>query len=183
MLRDHLVSRALGTVALCFLANAATSVTAKPPLIQISERTELRFGKFAVPQAGERTVATDGSISDTGLLSVGPTDTGPATFVITYDRGNQSKKRIDIELLLTVQSGTFSNGRITANLKNFTSDIPGSPNLVAGQPVSLTLPNCQTRICSTSFKIGATMAIINSSGGGQVTIPTYLDVLVDEVAR
>lgn len=175
--------RALVPAALCTFASNPGLVEAKPPMVQIAERQELRFGKFAVPSFGERTIGTDGSIRDTGLLPVGPSNTGPATFVLTYDRGNASKKQIVVDVLFSIQGGTYSNGRVTANLKNFTSDLPGAPNLLPGQPVSIRLSDCQSRVCSTTFRVGATMEITNATGGGEVIIPTYLDVMVEEVTR
>lgn len=179
--RNRPLTRAIASLTLCLVAAHGAPTEAKRPVVQISEKQELRFGKFAVPTAGQRTVGTDGSVRDRGLLSVGPSDVGPATFVVSYDRGNQSKRQIAVELVLTIQSGSFSGNRLSANLKNFTSDIPGAATLQPGQPVSLKIPNCQSRICTASFRIGATMEVSNSSGGGEIAIPVYLDVLADEV--
>ena len=151
---------------------------AKPRTIQITEQRNLRFGKIAVPQYGERVVGTDGSVRDTGIMSAGNADTGPASFLVTYDRGNESKKVLTIEVQLGISTGEFTSGGIQARLRNFTSDIPGHAMINEGQPVTIRLPNCRTRVCRTEFTIGATLQVTNTSGGGEVVIPTYLDVAV-----
>lgn len=151
---------------------------AKPRTIQVTEQRNLRFGKIAVPQYGERVVGTDGSVRDTGIMSAGSADTGPASFIVTYDRGNESKKVLTIEVQLGISTGEFSSGGIQANLRNLTSDIPGHSMISEGQPVTIRLPNCRTRVCRTEFTIGATLQVTNTSGGGEVVIPTYLDVAV-----
>ena len=151
---------------------------AKPRTIQITEQRNLRFGKIAVPQYGERVVGTDGSVRDIGILSAGSADTGPASFLVTYDRGNESKRVLTIEIQLGISTGQFSTAGIQANLRNLTSDIPGHSMISEGQPVTIRLPNCRTRVCRTEFTIGATLQVTNTSGGGEVVIPTYLDVAV-----
>lgn len=165
-----------------WIADTNTAV-AKPPTVQITEKQQLRFGKFAVPSVGERTVGPDGSVTDTGLLSVGSMNTGPASFVISYDRGNNSKKPIAVTLMFSIQAGSFSSAKLNANLKNLTSDIPGASSIVPGQPVELQFGRCAGRVCSENVKIGATMQVVNSSGGGEIAIPTYVDVVVTEIER
>lgn len=159
-------------------ASLPIEAAAKPPTIQITEQRNLRFGRIAVPQYGERIVGTDGSIRDTGVLSAGSADTGPASFLVTYDRGNESKKVLTIEVQLGISSGEFATGGVQARLRNLTSDIPGYAMITEGQPVTIRLPNCQARTCRAEFAIGATLQVTNTSGGAEVVIPTYLDVAV-----
>lgn len=179
------IASVFGKGAGAFLASACLMLgslpvpaAAAPRTIQIIEQSNLRFGKIAVPYSGERVVGTDGSVRDTGILSAGAADTGPAKFVVTYDRGNEGKRVITVEVQLGISSGLYSNGGVEARLKNLTSDIPGYAMIADGQIVTLSLPNCQTRVCRTEFTIGATLQVTNTGGGAEVVIPTYLDVTV-----
>lgn len=166
------------TSACLILGSLPALAVAAPGTIQIVEQNHLRFGKIAVPYSGERVVGTDGSVRDTGILSAGAADTGPARFVVTYDRGNASNRVLNIEVQLSISSGIYSSGGVEARLKNLTSDIPGQATIAEGQIVTLHLPSCQTRVCRTEFTIGATLQVTNTGGGAEVVIPTYLDVVV-----
>ena len=160
------------------LGSMPMPAAAAPRTIQIIEQNNLRFGKIAVPFSGERVVGIDGSVRDTGILSAGAADTGPARFVLTYDRGNASTRMLTIQVQLSLSSGLYSSGGVEARLTNLTSDIPGQAMIAEGQIVTLRLPNCQTRVCRTEFTIGATLQVTNTGGGAEVVIPTYLDVAV-----
>ena len=176
-------ARCASAMAVCAAVALAGPSQGRPPTITVTEQANLRFGKFAVIVAGERTVGIDGSVRDTGLISAGPAATGPATFKISYDRGNASSKSQTLELLVAVRSGEFAQGGIRANLRNITSDVPGARNITPGVPFVLQIKDCRTRVCTTSFKLGATMEIANTRGGGEVVIPTFVDVTVTEIAR
>ena len=171
----------IAAVFMCGQLAVAEPVHAKRPRVEITELQELRFGEFAVLGTGARTVGTDGSIQDVGLVPMGAANIGPAAFAITYDRGNESNRTITIDVSLAINSGVYSSNGLKAELRELASDLPGFHRIEPGQSMVLTLPDCRQRVCTMTFRIGATMEVTHSSGGGNIVVPTFLEVAVNQV--
>jgi len=156
------------------LAPIALTLLATPPAradnLVLTANQQLRYGSFAVPGTGSRTVSATGLVTDSGVLPVsGPT--GPAQFTLAFDRGGGSNPVTLVIQVLLGSVGPVSQGGVTGALSAFTTDLPGVPLLVPGQAAILSLPGCATRICTRSFRIGARLDVTRASGGAALTIP------------
>jgi hypothetical protein len=140
--------------------------------LTITPDTVLRFGAFVVITSGSRTVSASGTVTNTSVFPVGSSPVGPAQFTVTYDRGNNNQKPLDVvfEVILAGVSPVNQAG-VTGRLSGFDSDLTGAAVLVPGQAYRYTIPNCVTRTCSKSFRVGARLDVTRSSGGGDLTIP------------
>lgn len=155
---------------------------AAPPELRIIAETELEFGTFAVIGSGYRIVGPDGSVQSSGLFSMSNSDTSPARFTIRYDRGNNGRRPLNLRLQLTLSPApTVMQGGLAAQLSNYRTDIPGAANVSPGQIIEVTIPNCRTRICSTSFNVGGRLDVQSNSGGGRIAIPIPADVVLISV--
>lgn len=163
-----------------FLTGAA--LDAAPPAISVRQNAPLRFGSFMVFGHGSRGVGTGGEVLDSGIVGTTAEAPGPATFTVSYDRGNESRRALDITVEVTVShSGHVTLGAITASLSNLTSDLAGGASLVAGRPVRITLAGCAQRVCSRAFRVGGRIDVTRSHGSGQITFPLLVGATVVSV--
>jgi len=161
---------------------APARAAAAPPELRIISETELEFGTFAVIGSGYRIVGPDGSIQSTGIFSMSSSDTSPARFTIRYDRGNNGRRRLNLRIqLILAPAPMVTQGNLVARLSNYRTDIPGAANVSPGQIVEVTIPNCRTRICSTSFRVGGRLDIQSNSGGGKIAIPIPAEIVLISV--
>lgn len=169
-------------VAALTLGLGSTPATGAPSQISVTNPLPLRFGSFAVPSSGYREVSASGAISGAGIFALNSTGTGPARFTVQYDRGNNSKRRVDVTIDLVFSTpSAFAQGGLTARLSRYQSDIPGYPTIAPGQTVRVQLNNCLQRVCSMSFNMGGRLDVDRSFGGGTVAVPIPVDaVLVAE---
>lgn len=162
---------------LCLLASVSAS--AKPAEVRISVDSELNFGTFMVFGSGRRSIGPNGIVVDEAIIALENTIPRPAQFTVTYDRGNESKHVLDIELELFISpTPGVTIGGVEGRLTNFETDLSGASRVTSGQPIRITLPNCRTRTCSQSFRLGATLNVTRSYGGAVLIIPIPVDAVI-----
>lgn len=162
----------LGAVAALAFAAGAAPAMAVPSKLLILNPVLLRFGTFAVPSSGFREVSASGAVTSSGIFALDAGGTGPARFTIQYDRGNNSKRRLDLVIDLVFSTPpAFAQGGLTARLSRYQTDIPGYGVIAPGQTVRIDLTNCLQRVCSRSFNLGGRLDVDHTFGGGNVEIP------------
>ncbi len=178
--------RAAASLRACVLAAAATGVlcmatpaTAKRAELRVEAQAELRFGSFAVFDQGYRSVGPNGSVQESGIFSVARGDTGPARFTVSYDRGNNGRKELDLEIeLVFATPAPFLDTGLKAQLGQYRTDLPGHASVSPGQVVTLRMPGCRQRVCSTTFNVGGRLDVSRSTGGGPVVINIPVDAVL-----
>ena len=152
---------------------------AKPAEVRVSVDSELAFGSFMVFGAGRRTVGVNGMVSDEAIVALEGTIPSPAQFTVTYDRGNENKHVLDIEVELYISPASAVRvGGVEGRLSVFETDLPGAMRVTNGQPIRISIPNCRTRTCSRSFRLGATLNVSRSFGGASLVIPIPVDAVL-----
>lgn len=177
---------ALATALVAALATliAGSPAQAATAEVRITPDSDLDFGSFMVFGSGARTISPAGTVTDTSIASLEGRLPSPARFTITYDRGNESRHVLDIELEVVMSAAPRVRiDGVEASLSAFRTDLPGAPAIAPGQVIRLTLPNCRSRICSRSFQLGARLDVTRSYGGAQVLIPIPMDVTVISAER
>ncbi len=169
--------------AVCaFLCLCLGPANALPAKLSIVPQSDLRFGSFAVMGSGYRIVSPTGGVIDSGIFSTTSGDTGPAQFTLVYDRGDNSKRVLNLNIQLVFSPPpTVQIGGVTANLSAYTSDLPGAPQIAPGQIVEVNIPNCATRVCQRTFHLGGRLDVDRTSGGAQISIPIPVDGLLVSV--
>jgi hypothetical protein len=158
--------------ALVLAFGHASQACAATSTFTLTVNSDLRFGRFVVMATGARVVTATGAVTNIGIYPIASGITGPAQFTVTYDRGNNGKKSLDIAIEISMGSTpTVSNGGVTGTLSAFTTDIPGVPSIATGQVVSLNITGCTTRLCSRTFRIGSRIDVSRSSTGRTIAIP------------
>ena len=76
---------------------------------------------------------------------------------------------------------TVGKGGVQGNLSGFTTDLAGVPALSPGQTATTILPSCVATSCSVTFHVGATLNIVRSAGGANITFPLVLLTTVTTV--
>ncbi|MEZ5680735.1 MAG: DUF4402 domain-containing protein [Erythrobacter sp.] len=165
--------------AILTLAVGPAPALAVPPTISIVNPLYLRFGTFAVPASGFREVSPSGGVTSSGIFALGNGGTGPARFTVQYDRGNNSRRRLDIVVDLVFSTPpAFSQPGLNARLSRYQTDLPGYGLIAPGQAVRVEMRNCVQRTCSMSFNLGGRLDIDRSFGGGIVEIPVPVDAVL-----
>lgn len=158
---------------------APAPLHADPSQLRILPQSELRFGSFAVPSRGSIEVSPTGAVTRDGIISITSGDTSPARFVVRYDRGNNGRNRLDLQIQLVISAPTnFVQGGVTATLSRFQTDLPGYAAIAPNQIVEIRMPNCQQRVCETSFSLGGRLEIDRRFGGAEVSIPIPVDAVL-----
>jgi hypothetical protein len=165
------------------LTGHSPAALAKPATLDIVPQKQLRFGSFGVMASGSRTVSPSGAVTSVGIIPVQGSATGPAEFTITYDRGNENRRPVSLVIEVVLHAAPPLNlGGMVATVSDYTTDLANAPTLAPGQVVALTIDNCNTRLCSRSFRVGGRLQVQRSSGGGPISIPlpiTATVILVD----
>ncbi|MGB3739332.1 MAG: DUF4402 domain-containing protein [Pontixanthobacter sp.] len=173
--------RAVVTVVM-LMAMGLPHAQAAPRQLTISNDGNLRFGSFAVFDDAYRIVSPSGAVQSSGLFSITNGDTAPARFTIRYDRGNASRRRLDLRIQLVLSAApVVTQGGIVARLTSYTTDLPRAGVVQAGRVIEVDIPNCVQRICSTSFAVGARLDIRRNFGGGDIEIPIPVDAVLISV--
>lgn len=163
--------RAAGLVGLA-LAVLPGFAEAKPPQLDVIAQRQLRFGTFGVMSSGARVVSPSGAVTNFAIIPASGSVTGPAEFTVVYDRGNESKRALSLVIeVILLPPPPLAQGGLAATVSDFTSDLPEAPVLVPGQPVTLAINNCQTRLCARTFRVGGRLQVQRSYGGGTIAIP------------
>ena len=106
----------------------------------------------------------------------------PARFTIRYDRGNASRRRLNLRIQLVLSAApVVTQGGIVARLTSYTTDLPRAGVVQAGRVIEVDIPNCVQRVCSTSFAVGARLDIRRNFGGGNIEIPIPVDAVLISV--
>lgn len=158
--------------ACALLLGLPTPASAARPRLTVDPTRALSFGSFVVFSQGSRTVSATGDVTSVAVEPAGHDVAFPASFVVSYDRGNESRRPISLAIevqLLNPQQVTA--GGLVGSLSGFTTDLGGFAGITPGQVVTLAIDNCTTRICSRAFRIGARLDVQRNYGGGQVSIP------------
>ncbi|MWV26591.1 DUF4402 domain-containing protein [Aurantiacibacter rhizosphaerae] len=157
---------------------------AKTPEVIVNAQSDLRFGTFMVFGSGSRNVSYTGNVTDVSLVALEGNPTGPARFTVSYDRGNESKHVLDIELEMVISTPPrVRDGGVEGQLSAFETDLANTGSLAPGQPIRVELRNCRTRVCSVSFSVGARLDVTRQFGGANLVIPIPVDVTVISAER
>lgn len=157
---------------------------AKEPQVVITPESELRFGAFMVFGSGSRTVSAMGNVTDVALVPMEGSAVRPARFTLSYDRGNESRHVLDIELELIMSPPTRVRVRgVEAQLSGYETDLPGSGRVTPDQPIRVRLNQCRQRICSVSFNVGGRLDVTRQYGGASLVIPIPVHASVVSVER
>lgn len=163
--------RALVTVVAGLAAVLAGPACAAPPAVTVSADLPLRFGALLVPASGTRIVTSRGQVIDTGLFAIGEDPVGPAQFTVTYDRGNESRRPIDVDVQVFLSgSGKVRIGAVEGELSQLESDIRSAGGGRDEPIVTLTLTDCRERRCSMTFRVGGRLDVLRTSGGAGLVI-------------
>lgn len=157
-----------------------------PARVTVTADSDLHFGTFMVFGSGQRTVSPTAAVTDNAIVPLEGSSPSPARFTVTYNRGNQSRRPLDIEIDVYLHSvSRVSIGGIEASLTSLRTDVAGQSQLESGRPIRITIPNCRTRICARSFSVGGTLNVNRSYGGASLTIPipVYVELVSDDRAR
>jgi hypothetical protein len=158
---------------------APLPVSAAAPEVRIVPDSELDFGAFMVFGSGSRTVTASGAVSDVSIVGLEGNPPSPARFTVLYDRGNNSRHPMDIELELVMSSvAPVRVGGTTGELTAFETDLPQALRIEPGQAIRISFADCRTRICSRSFQLGAKLNVTRSYGGARLVVPIPFDVAV-----
>lgn len=154
---------------------AAPARAATPASFVAAAVQPLRFGTVVTSGSGTRTVGPDGSTSNSGVLPLGDSTSGPATFTMTYTRASNDQNiyQLLIQVSLPQASGQTVNG-VSGTVSGFTTDLPGIPVLRPGQSAVFTLNNCVSATCTVTFHIGGTLAISGGTRTASLTFPLVL---------
>lgn len=171
--RSFTIPLALATLLLAGLGQA----WAAPEQIRILPQRDLRFGSFAVMGSGYREISPTGAIIESGIFPTGVGDTGPAQFTISYDRGSNTQRPLNLQIQLVFSPPpTVQIGGVTTQLSALRSDLPGGQQIVPGQIVTVTIPDCRTRVCEKTFHLGGRLDVNRTAGGASIIVPIPVDV-------
>lgn len=172
------------TSASC-IATVTQAVSAQSvPLVgnlTVVQADRLRFGSLIVPVQGRRTVTVNGAVIDQDIYaSVLPDPVGPAMFTLTYDRGNNGRQALDIEIFVILPSSLeVVTGGVHARLTDLTTDT----GAMTGPTTVVTLRNCMTRICTATLRVGGTLSISRSQGGAALTVDVPVQASILLISR
>ncbi|MEW4448907.1 DUF4402 domain-containing protein [Qipengyuania sp. JC766] len=167
-----------GVLALSGIA-AAPPVAAKPAEVRISVDRELDFGSFMVFGNARRSVAANGAVTDDSIVALEGTIPAPAQFTVTYDRGNANRHVLDVEVELYISPASAVRiGGVEGRLSSYETDLPGARRVTGGQPIRISIPNCRTRTCSVTFRLGATLDVSRQYGGARLVVPIPVDAVL-----
>jgi len=152
---------------------------AKVPQLSVTPLSDLRFGGLVAFGNGSRTVTATGSVLDSGILPGLSGDIGPALFMVAYDRGNESKRTLNlrIEVVLSEPPALDASG-ISARVSGFDTDLPAVGRIQPGRPFTITIPNCAARVCSATFAVGGRLDLTRNHGGADLRFPLAMDALL-----
>jgi len=153
------------------LVAAPHHAAARPADVQVTADADMRFGEFAVFGRGSRTLSAYGGSIDEGVFAIPGSIVAPAQFTVSYDRGNESRRPIDVSIEVSLlEAGSVTQGGVTAQLSQFVSDLPNAANLRVGEPIAIQIQHCMERICGRTFRVGGRLDVAQSSGGARLTI-------------
>lgn len=169
-----LVGRRLGQslMFLGALVAAQGKAHADPASLTVVAQRPLNFGTLMVPSSGSRTLGSDGSISDSGVIAISGEQASPAEFAITYDRGSENNRSINIMVQVFLSGGqTTSTDGVEGRLSLFDTDLALDGGLSSGATGTFTITDCRERRCTQTFRVGARLDVDRSFGGATMIFP------------
>ncbi|MCY1669501.1 DUF4402 domain-containing protein [Novosphingobium sp. SL115] len=175
-----LIGFAAGMLGIALL-NSTTS-HAKTPEILVTSDLPLRFGTLLVPSAGSRTIGSSGTVQDSGVFQIGNDPVGPAQFTVTYDRGNEGNRTINVVIQLVVNANQKVRvGAVEGQLSQLESDARTPSGATGGALATFTLANCRERRCSRTIRIGGRLDLSRTAGGAQLVVPLAASAILLDV--
>ena len=169
----------VSSLAILSCTVASTPAFAEPAEVRISVESDLNFGTFMVFGSGRRAVNINGLVTDQNIVAMEGNLPAPAQFTVTYDRGNENKHVLDIEIELYINPpSNVRVGGVEGSLSALETDLPGAMRVTHGQPIRITMPNCRTRTCSRTFRVGGTLDVSRMYGGAYLVIPIPIDAVL-----
>lgn len=173
---------AAGLAPVLVLVLAPLPARADPARAVVTADARLDFGRMVVVGSGSRRVTAAGAVVDSGVMPAPGGTTRPAQFTVSYDRGNESRRPLDVTLEVVLSApGAVDAGGVSGRLSAFETDLPGYAAIAPGQVLQITLPNCTQRVCSRSFRVGARIDLTRSYGGGTLNLPLPIDATLVNV--
>lgn len=142
--------------------------------LSITPDQELQFGDLVTTGGGYREVSPQGQVLDVGLVSLSTGTAHPARVTVRYDRGDNSRDRLNLRIQMTF-TASQSDGGGAARISRFQTDLPNGTSFAPGQIVELQIADCVTRICERTFNLGARLQVDPQFKGSQVAIPVGVD--------
>jgi hypothetical protein len=148
------------------------TATPRPQEVRVRSQSSLSFGTFMVFGRGSRSISATGALSDNGIAPLEGGTPRPARFTIDYDRGNESRQPLEVtvELIMSAPS-TMRFGGVDVQLSAFETDLPGHARIESGDPLTIRITDCRTRVCSRTFNVGGRLDVTRSFGGARVDVP------------
>lgn len=159
-----------GTIFPAGLSVSTGGAFAAQPELTVSADLPLRFGSLLIPASGSRIVTSRGQVIDSGLFDIGDDPVGPAQFTVTYDRGNEGRKVLNLRVQIFLSGGgPVKVDGVEARLSQLESDSASSTG-GSDRVLNLTLANCRERRCSMSVKVGGRLDVTRSVGGAKLVV-------------
>ncbi|MCP5386260.1 MAG: DUF4402 domain-containing protein [Novosphingobium sp.] len=173
------VANLTGVATALVAALAASNCIAKVPQLTVTPQSDLRFGSLVVFGSGSRTVSANGNVLDSGIMSGDQGISGPARFTVSYDRGNESRRPLDVQIEVVLSNvSPINRDGTSARIATFDSDLPGGNQIQPGRPFTIRIPDCRQRVCSRSFAVGGRLDVTRNFGGADLRFPLVLDAVV-----
>jgi hypothetical protein len=138
--------------------------------INITQSQTLRFGTFAVLGKGSKTVGAQGNVSETGLVTLGKINEGPAEFTLTWQRGNNLlvPTTVVVQVSYATSPAVVVSG-INAQITAYESDLGGLRSVTPGGTQTYTFLACIRPSCSVTFRVGGRLDVSAGNDGAQLS--------------
>ena len=182
MARLNHICRNAAPLALFAGLVAAADQAAAAPTLTITPDRALRFGTMVVIDNASRRVSSSGEITDATSTPGRTGDAGPGGYTIAYDRGDGSLRPLTITLQITFAPvQTLGQSGMAGGVTAFETDLPGAGEILPGHPVTATIRNCTSRVCSLSFSFGARLDVSRAGLGGTANLAAPVSATVLDV--
>ncbi|MBD2843119.1 DUF4402 domain-containing protein [Erythrobacter rubeus] len=177
--RSYIWTSVCGFVLILSSICTTSLLHARPSSVRVISQSELVFGTFMLFGSGARIVSPSGTVSDQSIVALEGTIPRPARFNVQFDRGNESRRALDVEIELFISAPTqVRQDGVDARLSRFATDLPGYARVSPGEAMVIKIENCRVRVCSRSFSLGARLDVTRNYGGANLTVPINLDARI-----
>lgn len=168
----RMMGRAWPALAASVIALAPAHALAAAATFTAVANQPLAFGTLVVSGSGSRTIATDGSSTNSGILPLGDSTSTPAEFTLTYTHASGIFIFYQLQIQVTLPAAnSLTVGGVQGTISNFTTDLPGLPSLLPGQTGTVTVNTCYTATCTIVFHVGGTLNVTSGTSGAQLVFP------------